>query len=190
MTTTEAPQSQRDVILDNALALMSAHGAAGMSMRGLAKACNLQVAAIYHYFDSKADLLTAVVAERQYGERLQLPLEVNPEDPPADRLRAVFAIVWEGALEEEAIWRLILGEGLRGESAVLPMGRELLNLVELATEAWVREFVPEVDDTVAAAALIVAQLLSGFVRRIFLPEDDRLGDELAEVVVKALLPAD
>lgn len=189
MTATEVPQSQRDVILDNALALMSAHGAAGMSMRELAKACNLQVAAIYHYFDSKAALLTAVVAERQYGERLQEPLEINPEDPPADRLRAVFAIVWNGALEEEAIWRLILGEGLRGETAVLPMGRELLNLVELATEAWIREFVPEVEDPKSASALIVGQLLSGFVRRIFLPEDDQIGEELAAGVASTLLPS-
>ncbi len=39
-------------------------------MRQLATACGLNVATIYHYFPSKADLLRSVMAERRYGERL------------------------------------------------------------------------------------------------------------------------
>ena len=56
--------NQRDHILDTALRLMSERGAKGMTMRQLASACDLQVAAIYHYFESKDALLAAVVAER------------------------------------------------------------------------------------------------------------------------------
>ncbi len=188
MATTEAHQSRRDVILDNALALMSARGAAGMSMRDLARACDLQVAAIYHYFDSKDALLGAVVAERQYGSRLEIPLEVDFNDPPEVRLRHIFMLVWDGALEEEPIWRLILGEGIRGEEAVIPVGRELLNLVELAGEAWVREFVPEIPNPQAASAVMVGQLMSGFVMRMFRPETDSIGDELCDALVGSIFP--
>ena len=80
-TPTEAP-SQRDRILDIALALMAEQGASGTSMRQLAKACDLNVAAIYHYFPSKAELLRSVIEERRYGLRLQeLPVVEIVPDP-------------------------------------------------------------------------------------------------------------
>jgi len=53
--------NQREHILDVALQLMSRAGSTGVSMRQLARACGLQVAAIYHYFPSKDALLTAVI---------------------------------------------------------------------------------------------------------------------------------
>ena len=52
-----AAGEQRGRILDAALALMSESGSAGASMRQLAAACGLNVATLYHYFPSKADLL-------------------------------------------------------------------------------------------------------------------------------------
>ena len=55
---------------------MSELGAAGTSMRRLASACGLNVATIYHYFPSKADLLRALVEEQRYGERMAT------DDPP------------------------------------------------------------------------------------------------------------
>jgi AcrR family transcriptional regulator len=60
---------QRGRILDAALRLMAEQGSAGASMRQLAAACHLNVATLYHYFPSKADLLRSVVEERRYGER-------------------------------------------------------------------------------------------------------------------------
>ena len=56
---------------------MSELGGAGTSMRRLA-ACGLNVATIYHYFPSKADLLRALIEERRYGGGMAA------EDPPAD----------------------------------------------------------------------------------------------------------
>ena len=187
MAVTDTGSSQRDSILDNALALMSAHGAAGMTMRQLARACGVQVAAIYHYFESKDALLTAVVEERQYGSRLEIPLVIDGADP-ADRLRQIFMIVWDGALEEEAVWRLILGEGIRGEEAVVPVGRDLLGLVELACTAWVRDFIPELDHPEAVASLIVGQLLAGFVMRMFREDTSSIGEEQAATLVRAVFP--
>ena len=61
--------NQRERILDEALRLMSAEGSAAMSMRQLALACGVQVAAIYHYFPSKDALLQSVFEERRYDTR-------------------------------------------------------------------------------------------------------------------------
>jgi len=195
VASTDTRPNQREHILDVALGLMSANGAAGMSMRQLAAACGVQVAAIYHYFDSKDALLAAVVAERQYGTRLADPLPLDPDAPPADRLRDLFLYVWKGALDEEAIWRLILGEGIRGEQAVIPVGRDLLTLVEDAARDWVRLVVPEIDRPDTVAALLVGQLLSGFVRRVFAvdsevgvvsADSDRIAEESADALAAAV----
>jgi AcrR family transcriptional regulator len=184
-----ARPNQREHILDVALRLMSERGAVGMSMRQLAAACGVQVAAIYHYFASKDALLAAVVAERQYGARLSDPLPVDPTDPPAERLRTLVHFVWEGALAEQAVWRLVLGEGMRGEPTVMPVGRDLLALMEPASEAWIREVLPDIERPDAVAALLVGQLLSGFVRLVFRPDADAstIAEESAEALVAAVL---
>lgn len=185
MDTAAVRPSLREQILDTALRLMSERGAAGTSMRQLATACGVQVAAIYHYFESKDALLAAVVAERRYGTRLADPLPVDPAAPPQERLRQLFAAVWDGALAEESIWRLLLGEGVRGEPAVQPVGRDLLELLEEASQRWVREHLPELRHHGVVARVLVGQLVVGFVRHAFHADRDpaEIGRECADALV-------
>lgn len=193
MTATDTRGNQRELILDAALRLMSAHGAAGMSMRALASECGVQVAAIYHYFESKDALLSAVVAERRYGARMADPLEIDPAASPQERLRQLFGVVWQGALEEEEVWLLLLGEGIRGEATVMPVGQELLSLLGEATRDWVREFVPEAPDPDNTAEVLVGQMLSGFVLYIFDPDRSsaaELRERCADTLVQAVFPGD
>jgi AcrR family transcriptional regulator len=172
VSATDVRPNQREHILDVSLRLMSERGATGMSMRQLANACDLQVAAIYHYFPSKDALLAAVVSERQYGSRLEDPLPVDPDAPPAERLTDVFVQVFEGALSEQSIWRLLIGEAMRGESTVLPVGQELLALLQPAAADWVVRAVPELANPDDLAQLVVGQLLTGFIRTVFEPDVD------------------
>lgn len=187
-----ARPNQRDHILDTALRLMSERGAKGMTMRQLATACHLQVAAIYHYFESKDALLAAVVAERQYGSRMSDAFPIDPAASPADRLRSLFGHVWSGALDEQAIWRLLISEGMHGEAAVLPVGQSLFDLLGPATRDWIMRFVPEIDDPETVAQLLVGQLLTGFVRHVFDPETDPIviGAACVEPVVRSVFGSD
>ncbi|MFZ4520033.1 MAG: TetR/AcrR family transcriptional regulator [Microthrixaceae bacterium] len=185
--TAEARPNQREHILDTALQLMSERGATGMSMRQLAAACDLQVAAIYHYFESKDALLAAVVAERRYGARMVDPLPVDPVAAPAERLADLYRVVFAGAMEEQSIWRLLIGEGMRGEPTVLPVGRELLDLMIPAARGWLETTVPELADPAGAAELLVGQMVVGFVRSVFQPELDTA--EIAEAGVRTLTAA-
>ncbi|MFM7069412.1 MAG: TetR/AcrR family transcriptional regulator [Actinomycetes bacterium] len=184
---TDVTPNVRDRVLDVALEFMSEHGAAGTSMRQIASACGVQVAAIYHYFDSKDALIAAVVNERRYGDRLREGLPVDPEGSAEDRLRQVFTSVWNGAIEEEAIWRLMIAEGIRGEPSVLPTGRDLIDLLTPALLGWVRQWVPEMEHPEATAQLMVGQLLMGFMRHVFNPElgADAIGDSCADALVEA-----
>jgi len=195
MTATIPRGNQREHILDQALELMSASGSAGMSMRQLALACGVQVAAIYHYFPSKDALLQSVVQERRYDTRLaegeDLP-PIDPAAPLADRVRAVFSIFWTGALEEEPVLRLLLGEALRNQPAAMPTGMALLEVLGTGVQAMLAEHAPELADPDTVARVFTAQIFAGFISHIFDPEADiaAIGAELADVVVRVATASD
>jgi AcrR family transcriptional regulator len=135
---------QRGRILDAALALVSELGAAGTSMRRLAAACGLNVATIYHYFPSKADLLRALIEERRYGERMAT--EEPPADPalpPPERLEAFFAWLAARTLEEDVILRLLVGEGLHGNETARQSARALVDATDAAVAGWLEAGFPE-----------------------------------------------
>ena len=147
-------------------------------MRKLAAACDVNVAALYYYFPSKAALFAAVVEERQYGSRIATIPLVDPHLPVEERLHQLFIDVWRGAMEEQPVWRLLLGEGLRSEPDALPVGSELLHTLPAGLAAWLAQSIPELTDSVVAAEAFVAQLFSGFIHHILQPESDV--DGLAE----------
>ncbi|HEX6420126.1 MAG TPA: helix-turn-helix domain-containing protein [Acidimicrobiales bacterium] len=131
-------------ILAAALTLVSELGAAGTSMRRLAAACGLNVATIYHYFPSKADLLRALIEEQRYGERLAA------EDPPLaralgphERFHRFFGWVASRTLAEETVLRLLVGEGLHGNDVARQSARGLLEALDAALTSWLAAGFPE-----------------------------------------------
>jgi len=162
--------NQRERILDTALELMADQGAGSTSMRQLAKACDLNVAGIYHYFPSKAELLRSVIEERQYELRLRELPGIATDLPPRQLLAGLIVEMWRGAEAEELIWRLLLGEGLRGDETAVAVGGELLDSIERALRHWLARLFPERASQVETlVALVTSQLFSFFVERLFRP---------------------
>lgn len=159
-----------------------------MSMRQLARACGVQVAAIYHYFDSKDALLTAVIEERRYSSRLIELDEIDASGSLDQRLRDIFELFWRGALDEEPVLRLLLGEALRHQQVALPTGSELLQVFRSGVQGLLEVLAPEIDDRAAAAEQIVAQVFAAFIRHIFEPQADvaEIGRHHADLVLAAL----
>lgn len=164
-------------ILDAALSLMSEHGVAGTSMRMLAGECGLNVATLYHHFPSKASLLQAVLAERGYLHRLaeeHPPAELLRGDPPpAKRLERFVRWLWWASEQEEAVWRLLVGESLRGEPAARQAATAIVKALDDAIAVWLGDVVPELGErTRPVAALVRAQLFSLVVEHLALGADD------------------
>jgi AcrR family transcriptional regulator len=187
-TDADAP-NQRSRILDAALALVSELGAAGTSMRRLASACGLNVATIYHYFPSKADLLRALIEERRYGERMATDEPpMDPALPPRARLATLFAWVAERTLEECAVLRLILGEGLRGDPTARQSAAELVSALDEVAARWMAAGFPELARTSTSpevvGRLVRATLLAVVTERLATGSSDIAGhaDDLAAAV--------
>jgi AcrR family transcriptional regulator len=155
----------RTRILDAALTLMSERGSAGTSMRNLATACGLNVATIYHYFPSKADLLRALIEEQRYGERLrdQAP-PIDPDLPARERFANLLTWVWGETEAEHIVLRLILGEGVRGDGTAQQAARDLILVLDAGLEQWMADGFPELArrgiDPAVAGRLVRRQLLA------------------------------
>lgn len=186
-----AEPRQRTRILDAALALVSEQGAAGTSMRRLAATCGLNVATIYHYFPSKADLLRALIEERRYGERMAA--DAPPTDPalgPHERFAVFFRWVATQTLHEEAVLRLLLGEGLHGNETARGSARDLLTALDVTVAGWLTGAFPELSPTVpapVAARLVRRALLSLVTEHLATGAADiaSYGDDLAALLFPA-----
>jgi AcrR family transcriptional regulator len=170
---------------------MSSQGSAGASMRQLAAACGLNVATIYHYFPSKADLLRSVMEERRYGERLgtELP-DLDPAIPAQARLAGLFEWLWENALGEEAVWRLLIGEALRGEDAATASAAEVVEALAATLETWLVQGFPELSgDPRPLAELIRGQVFALVVEHLALGEvSPAAARHRAEVLAALVFP--
>jgi AcrR family transcriptional regulator len=157
--------SQRQHILDTALALMSQRGVDGTSMRDLAGAAGLNVASLYHYFPSKRELLVAVLGERGIVSEpaaSQPPLITRDE---AGGLADLLDDILRSMLEVEDFIRLMLGEVMRGEETAHAVGVELFDATQTALERWLEESEPTICNGTGAPA--VARVLRAFIVGLF-----------------------
>jgi AcrR family transcriptional regulator len=177
VATRSAPSSQRERILDTALDLMAEHGASATSMRQLANACNLNVAALYHYFPSKADLARSVIEERRYSLRLRDVPDFDVTLPPRERLVALLLALWAGVTDEETVLHLLLGEALHGDETAIAVGQDIIAPLEPALRGWLTTlFPPDESPTLdhgAVARVLLGQLFGFFVAQLFRPADQR-----------------
>ncbi|HEY9558070.1 MAG TPA: TetR/AcrR family transcriptional regulator [Acidimicrobiales bacterium] len=179
----------RTRILDAALRLMGDQGSAGASMRQLAAASRVNVATIYHYFPSKADVLRSVVEERRYSERLDAETPpLSTDAPPRERLIELLDWFWRRTLEEESVWRLLVGESIRGEAAATSTTAEVVGALTATLEGWLADWFPELTSPPAAVARVVqGQIFALVVEHLALapvpPAEARArGEELAAIV--------
>lgn len=167
-----APTGQRDKIVDTALDLMSGHGFAGMSMRMLANECDLNVAALYHYFPSKAELFRAVVEEQNYATRILETPQLPPATSDEDALVVLLCELLAGAAGEERIWRLLIGESIRGNDLARQESRELVNVLRTGVTAWVADTLPDEPNPDALSELIAGQVVAEMIGWILWDADE------------------
>jgi len=183
------PTDQRTRIIDAALHLMAEGGVHAMSMRKLAAACELNVATLYHYFPSKADLLDQVVAEQDYASLLADVPPVDRSLAPQPRLAALLRWIWSQMAGQDDMWRLLLGESLRGDVAVMGSAAHLSALFEDALDSWMADLFPDVDQPPALARVLRGSIYGFFIEYLPLAFEDRMrflsqrADEVAEVLL-------
>lgn len=189
---TDGEVTTRERILDAALDLTAAKGAEGTSMRELADACGVNVAALYYHFPSKADLLRAVIEERHYDLMMGL-VEVPPADggDDRDRLRDLMLLIWDGIRGEERVWRLLLAESCHHNVDAQEVARNLVARFEEAATHWLREDFDDLAVPVPVAARLVADHLFADIARVAIGaiNDDEVARHSAELASVITAPS-
>lgn len=156
----------RQQILDASLRLFSKKGFARTTVRDIAHQAGITDAAIYYHFQSKRELLEALVEERGFVQSLQ-NLERLPAEVP---LKQTLLWMARGAINimdvNRDFLRLIIMEGLGGNRAALEQYHRLIDLWENALSTVLRRYeekgVLQTKVTEALARQIIYTILMAF----------------------------
>ncbi len=115
----------RDLILDGAIELIEQKGPNALSMRRLGSKLGVEGMAIYHHFDGRADLLSAI------GDRLLEPLgSLEPVSDWRGACRAFATALRDIAVARPATFQLLGLQPLDTPAALRPVERLMSGLVE------------------------------------------------------------
>jgi AcrR family transcriptional regulator len=181
-------EALRAKLLSQAQATLSTHGAAGLSLRTLARDCGTSTTAVYALFGGKRGLLTALFDDA-FGRLGHLLAEVRPGADPVDDLVRLAAAYRRGALAEPHLFAVMFdGETVlpAAAEARTAAGTALGPLREFVTRA-VDERVLRADTDPVAASVTLWATVHGWVSlqlRGFLPPG---AETLFENAVRAVL---
>ncbi|MFF4529183.1 TetR/AcrR family transcriptional regulator [Streptomyces sp. NPDC001407] len=128
-------------IKDEARLQLARDGAAKLSLRAVARELGMVSSALYRYFPSRDDLLTALIVDayNAVGTAAETALAAVDSDDPTARWTAVCRAVRTWALAHPHEYALIYGSPVPGYTAPLttvePAGRVALALLSIAREA-------------------------------------------------------
>jgi AcrR family transcriptional regulator len=130
-----------------AVAQLAEVGVGALSLRGVARAVGMTVQSLYHYFDSRDALLTALIGDAHHAlaDAVQAAADASRGAPPAERRWAATAAFREWALAHSAEFLLLYGspvpdfaplpEGRTGEAAL----RLAAPFVDVVFDGWTPE---------------------------------------------------
>jgi AcrR family transcriptional regulator len=128
-------------IKDEARRQLATGGADGLSLRAVSRALGMVSSALYRYFPSRDELLTALIIDAydSLGDQVAAA-DPGPDAPARERWRAVCAKVREWALANRNEYALIYGSPIPGyqapQTTVQPGTRVSLLLVGIVLDGW------------------------------------------------------
>jgi AcrR family transcriptional regulator len=125
VTVTTGPQTSRRErlraettreIMTIALAQMAADGPGAISLRGIAREMGMTARAIYSYFPTRDDLITALIADvsASLATALETARDAEPAADPAGRLLAWGRALRQWAVDRPQGFRLVYGDPVPG----------------------------------------------------------------------------
>jgi AcrR family transcriptional regulator len=162
----------RQQILDASLRLFSERGFARTTVRDIARQAGITDAAIYYHFESKRELLDALVEERGFLHSLQNLERLTADLPLRD------TVIWmaRGAInlmdDNREFLRLIIMEGLGGDEAAIEQYRRLIDLWEKALRVVLGRYVAKGNLPEAMVPMLARQIIYTILMTF---EDDLLG---------------
>jgi len=168
----QAPAAdKRRAILDAAITVFARQGFHSARVSDVAAEAGVAYGLVYHYFDSKEQMLNELFSER-WALLLEASAEIRKSDAsPRDKLAGVASFIVESYRHEPELMKVIIVEVTRAANSFgrthLPEIRQAYDLVaEMVSDAQeAGEFRDDVDPAFAAMLFYgaIEQLLSGWI---------------------------
>ncbi len=117
---------------------LALHGAAGLSLRAVARDLGVVSSAVYRYVESRDELLTLLLIDgyNELGDEVDTAVAAVPENDFAGQFRALGKAVRAWALKEPASYALLFGSPVPGyqapgERTTVPGTRVIFRLVSI-----------------------------------------------------------
>ena len=117
---------------------LALHGAAGLSLRAVARDLGVVSSAVYRYVESRDELLTLLLIDgyNELGDEVDAAVAAVPENDFAGQFRALGKAVRAWALKEPASYALLFGSPVPGyqapgERTTVPGTRVIFRLVSI-----------------------------------------------------------
>ena len=192
MSQAPAPDKRR-AILDAAITVFARQGFHSARVSDVAAEARVAYGLVYHYFDSKEQMLNELFSER-WKLLLEASQEMQRSDAsPRDKLRGVASFIIESYRHEPELMKVIIVEVTRAANSFgrthLPEIRAAYDVVAgIVSDAQeTGEFRDDVDPDFAAMLFYgaIEQLLSGWIFDL-VPATDESYEEAKQLVVETI----
>jgi TetR/AcrR family transcriptional regulator, fatty acid metabolism regulator protein len=192
MSQAPAPDKRR-AILDAAITVFAQQGFHSARVSDVAAEAGVAYGLVYHYFDSKEQMLNELFSER-WKLLLEASQEMQRSDAsPRDKLRGVASFIIESYRHEPELMKVIIVEVTRAANSFgrthLPEIRAAYDVVAgIVSDAQeTGEFRDDVDPDFAAMLFYgaIEQLLSGWIFDL-VPATDESYEEAKQLVVETI----
>jgi hypothetical protein len=118
--------------------------------------------------------LAEVVRQQDYAGLLAPVPPIDAGLAPQARLAALLRWIWEQMAGQDDMWRLLLGESLRGDAAVMGSAAELSAMFEAALDRWILELFGDRANARPLARVLRGLIYGFFIEYLPLPYEDRM----------------
>lgn len=108
-THTEARKTMREGIIRLGREQLKAHGASGLSVRGITRSLGVAPSAIYRHVKNRDELLTLLLVDAFDDLANHVDRAISSQDSPAERLRSLCSAMRDWAVINSSSWTLIYG---------------------------------------------------------------------------------
>jgi len=187
------PADKRRAILDAAITVFARQGFHSARVSDVAAEAGVAYGLVYHYFDSKDQMLNELFSER-WALLLEASQEMRRSDAsPRDKLAGVASFIIESYRHEPELMKVIIVEVTRAANSFgrthLPEIRQAYDLVaEIVSDAQASgDFRDDVDPAFAAMLFYgaIEQLLSGWIFDL-VPATDEDYERAKQLVIETI----
>lgn len=189
MPTRNPLPNRREKIIDAALGVFAEKGLYGATTKDLAAAAGIVPGLLYHYFESKEQLLLTVIRERGFFPQMRDILQNAPAEQPVQDVLVALCNNFAALLSErEALVRVVIREAQGHPSIALPFaefvseGARLLNDF-LRTRVETGEL--RAHDSNAVARVLLFSIVMG---QLTQSSDESFRSSLVDVTLSGLRP--